>query len=183
MRIYNTYGDQAVEIVKQNPYRLATDIWGIGFQTADQIALKMGMDRNSPLRAQAAVLYVLQEFSGDGHVGYPEEGVVQAAINATQIHRDIIQAAVEQSLASGEASEESGSIEIDRSGFLEATLRRLGCRQVSPRERRTLPDRRGAAAGVVEKRMKLTLADTQRAAIRAAVTEKVMVITGGPGTG
>jgi exodeoxyribonuclease V alpha subunit len=213
VRIYKTYGDRAVEIVKQNPYRLATDIWGIGFQTADQIALKMGMDRNSPLRAQAAVLYVLQEFSGDGHVGYPEEGVVQAAINATQIHRDIIVAAVEAARSSGEIvrdspigdlgfaigdlknSEQQSHITNHKSQgenqpwlFLKPLfLAELGvARQVRALREDAHPLPKidvEAALGWVEKRMKLTLAETQRAAIRAAATEKVMVITGGPGTG
>src|SRR5207248_5037068 len=73
VRIYKTYGEQAIELVKANPYRLSTDIWGVGFQTADELALKLGLPRDSPFRAQAAVRHVLQEASGDGHVGFPEE--------------------------------------------------------------------------------------------------------------
>src|SRR5262249_6022985 len=81
---------------KENPYRLATDIWGVGFLTADQLALRMGLDPKSPLRAQAALRYILKEFSEKGHVGYPEEGVVAAAVGATQIGREIIEKAVEE---------------------------------------------------------------------------------------
>ena len=66
VRIYKTYGDQAVEMVRSNPYRLATDIWGVGFQTADELAERLGIDRDSPLRARAAVRYVLQELSDEG---------------------------------------------------------------------------------------------------------------------
>src|SRR5205823_2006784 len=95
VRIYKTYGEQAIDIVRQNPYRLATDIWGVGFQTADQLALNLGLDRNSPLRAQAAVRYILQKFSNEGHVGCPEEAVIQEAAQATHIAREIIQEAIE----------------------------------------------------------------------------------------
>src|SRR5439155_19943554 len=63
VRIYKTYGDRAIELVRDNPYRLATDVWGIGFDTADRLALQLGLDRQSPLRAQAALRYVLQEFA------------------------------------------------------------------------------------------------------------------------
>ncbi len=201
VRIYKTYGDQAVEVVKQNPYRLATDIWGVGFQTADQLALRMGMDRNSPHRAQAAVQYVLQEFSSNGHVGYPEEGVVQKAIEATQIGRDIIQAAIENgraaeeivrdsaALASGQRSETpTSSPDGEPWLFLKPLfLAELGvARQVRALRSGPHPLPKievEKALGWVEKRMNLTLAETQRSAIRAATTEKVMVITGGPGTG
>src|SRR5205823_7859777 len=61
VRIYKTYGDRAVDLVRENPYRLATDIWGVGFKTADELAERLGVDRASPLRARAAVRYVLQE--------------------------------------------------------------------------------------------------------------------------
>ena len=71
VRIYKTYGDQAVELVRANPYRLATDIWGVGFKTADELAERLGIDRGSPLRARAAVRFVLQQLSKEGHVGYP----------------------------------------------------------------------------------------------------------------
>src|SRR5207302_4742627 len=67
VRIYKTYGDQASDIVRANPYRLATDIWGIGFHSADQLAQRLAIDRHSPLRAQAAVRFVLQELSHEGH--------------------------------------------------------------------------------------------------------------------
>src|SRR5262249_11704427 len=77
VRIYKTYGDKALDLIRENPYRLATDVWGIGFQTADQLAAHMGIEAGSPLRAWAAVRYVLQDLSsGGGHVGYPESEVV-----------------------------------------------------------------------------------------------------------
>src|SRR2546421_10686512 len=102
VRIYKTYGDQAIDLVKSNPYRLASDVWGFGFRTADELAIRLGLDRASPLRARAALRYVLQELASKGHVGYPESGVVEAAVNQTQIAPDIVRAAVEAERAEGE---------------------------------------------------------------------------------
>src|SRR5262249_20847802 len=107
VRIYKTYGDQAIELVKSNPYRLATEGWGIGFDTADKLALELGMDRQSPLRAQAALRYVLQEFAQQGHVGYPEPGVVQRTSEVTQIPAEIIADAIEQARAQEEVVRET----------------------------------------------------------------------------
>ncbi len=70
IRIYRTYGQESIAKIKENPYRLADDIRGIGFKTADELAAKMGIDRNSPYRARAAVQYTLQDLAGQGHVGY-----------------------------------------------------------------------------------------------------------------
>src|SRR5438067_2495529 len=96
VRIYREYGESAIEVVKANPYRLSTDIWGVGFQTADELALKLGLPRDSPFRAQAAVRHVLSEATGDGHVGFPEELAMTAAEELTQIPPDGIRDAVEQ---------------------------------------------------------------------------------------
>jgi exodeoxyribonuclease V alpha subunit len=217
VRIYKTYGDRAIEIVKENPYRLATDIWGVGFQTADELALKMGMDRKSPLRAQAAVRYVLQELSEKGHVGYPEEGVVAAAMEATQIGREIVVGAIETCRTAGEIVRDSPALtEASFSGKPKAQAEPAGAfglpldESVAPSDetwlflkplflaevgvaRQVHALRQGphpmsganvaAMLKLVEQRMNLTLADTQRAAIEAAATQKVLVITGGPGVG
>src|SRR5262245_25991630 len=107
VRIYKEYGEHAIELVRANPYRLATDIWGIGFDTADKLALELGLDRQSPLRAQAALRYVLQEFSQQGHVGYPEAGVSQRTSELTQIPAEIITAAIEQARAAEEVVRDS----------------------------------------------------------------------------
>ena len=86
VRIYKTYGDRAIELVKSNPYRLTTDIWGVGFKTADELATRLGLPKDSPLRAPAAGqrLHCLQELSGKGHVGFPEYGVIEESNSADQ---------------------------------------------------------------------------------------------------
>jgi len=210
VRIYKTYGDRAIEVVRDNPYRLATDIWGVGFQTADQLALKLGLDRNAPQRAQAAVRYVLQELSTQGHVGYPEEGVISEAMNATQIGREIIATAIEHGRNHDEIVRDSPAmIENSSSGKPKAPVSETVAFGLPLNEnwlflkplflaelgvaRQLHALRRGphplvgvnvvAALGWVERQMKLALADTQRAALEAAATQKVLIVTGGPGVG
>src|SRR5262249_40953593 len=101
VRIYKQYGDQAIDIVRANPYRLATDIWGVGFKNADQLAEKLGIDRASPLRARAALRYVLQQRSNEGHCGFPETSVVDQTVELTGISHDVIQVAVELERSEG----------------------------------------------------------------------------------
>src|SRR5581483_9170168 len=94
VRIYKTYGERALELVRANPYRLAADVWGFGFQTADELAQRLGIDRASPLRARAALRYVLQQLSTEGHVGFPEEQVIDKTAELTGIDRAVVAAAV-----------------------------------------------------------------------------------------
>jgi exodeoxyribonuclease V alpha subunit len=107
VRIYRQYGENAIEQVRSNPYRLSSDIWGIGFQTADALALQLGIPRDSPFRAQAAVRHVLREAQGDGHVGFPEELVLEAAQRLTQISPDAIREAIEHLRVSDEIVRDS----------------------------------------------------------------------------
>jgi exodeoxyribonuclease V alpha subunit len=186
VRIYKTYGDKAIALVQANPYRLATDIWGIGFRTADELASRLGIDRASPLRARAALCYVLQELSNEGHVGFPETGVVERTVQLTGIDRDTIQAAAEHERVQGQVVRE----EIGDEPWLYLQPLFQAERGVARAIRKL---REGAhplpkidteaALQWVERKMGLELAATQRDAIRQATTQKVLVITGGPGVG
>jgi exodeoxyribonuclease V alpha subunit len=95
-RIYKVYGDNALELIRANPYRLCTDIWGIGFASADALALKLGVPRDSPHRAEAAVRHVLAEAANDGHVGLPEQFVREQAVALTNMPPLAIDNAIEQ---------------------------------------------------------------------------------------
>ncbi|HJZ57837.1 MAG TPA: ATP-dependent RecD-like DNA helicase [Gemmataceae bacterium] len=203
VRIYKTYGENAIEMVKANPYRLSTDIWGVGFQTADELALKLGLPRDSPFRAQAAVRHVLSEATGEGHVGFPEELTMTAAQELTQIPPDGIRDAVEQLRITDEIVRDSvvlasgGQARIpeavapgleDNLLYLKPLfLAELGvARQVKALARGPHPlttPNVDAAIAWAERKMQITFAESQRAAIREAVTRKLMVVTGGPGTG
>jgi len=188
VRIYKTYGEGAIDIVRENPYRLATDIWGVGFRTADQLAERLGIDRASPLRARAAVRYVLQQLSNEGHCGYPEPGVVEQTASLTSIDPAIVAAAIEDARTEGEIVRDTPAQTETPWLYLKPLfLAELGV----ARSLRRLNDGPGplppinmdAALGWVEKRMGIELAPAQREAIRQATTQKVLVITGGPGVG
>lgn len=186
-RIYKTYGDRALDVVKENPYRLANDVWGIGFRTADQLALNLGFDRQAVPRAQAAVRYVLQEASGEGHCALPEETVWQEATKQTDIRLEILQEATKLLVETQELMRETAMtpapwLYLRPLYHAEAGVaqRLLGlCQGTHPLPALDLD----AALGWIEKKMNLTLAASQREAIRQATTSKVLVITGGPGVG
>ena len=99
VRIYKTYGDQAVERVQENPYRLALDIHGIGFKTADAIAQRLGIPRDALIRAQAGVRHVLQENAGDGHCAAYRENLLESAAKLLEIPGPVIEQAVAAELA------------------------------------------------------------------------------------
>ncbi|HXD87279.1 MAG TPA: ATP-dependent RecD-like DNA helicase [Urbifossiella sp.] len=187
VRIFKEYGENAIEVVKSNPYRLSTDIWGVGFQTADELALKMGLPRDSPFRAQAAVRHVLQKAQSDGHVCLPEEMTVSFAEELTKIPPEGIAAAIA-------ALREQNEIVLDPPDRAEPLVylqplyvAELGvARQVKALALGGHPlagAKVEAAVEWAEKRMKITLAASQKLAIAAAVSKKVAVVTGGPGTG
>jgi exodeoxyribonuclease V alpha subunit len=190
VRIYKQYGDQAIDLVRANPYRVATDIWGVGFKHADQLAERLGIDRASPLRARAALRYVLQQLSSQGHCGFPEGIVVDQTVELTDIAHDVVQTAVEQERSEGDLVREVQTNPAGEETWL--FLKPLFLAEVGvARAIRTLREGphplpaldMGAALRWVEKKMALELAATQRDAIRQAATQKVLVITGGPGVG
>src|SRR5262249_20634571 len=90
VRIYKTYGEQAVALARATPYRLATDIGGVGSHTADELAVRLGVDRHSPLRARAALRYVLAQLSQEGHVGFPEAAAVERTAALTRIPAEVV---------------------------------------------------------------------------------------------
>ncbi len=186
VRIYKTYGDQAVPAVQANPYRLATDIWGFGFKTADDLAGRLGIDRASPLRARAAVRFVLQQLSQKGHVGYPEAAVVEQTAELTGIDPDVIRNAVEAERGAGDVVREPAGEEpwlYLKPLFLAELGVARSVRKLCEGEHPLPLADDSTAVAWVEQRMGLELAATQREAVRASLSEKVLVVTGGPGVG
>jgi exodeoxyribonuclease V alpha subunit len=188
VRIYKTYGDQAVELVRANPYRLSTDIWGVGFKTADQLAQRLGLDPASPLRARAALRYILQKASQEGgHVCFPEAGVIEsAAQELPDLPREVLADAVELERQAGDLVREPEADEPLL--YLKPLfLAELGVTRALSRLQQgdhPLPDLDlNAALTWVERKMGLELAPSQRQAIEQATRSKILVITGGPGTG
>jgi exodeoxyribonuclease V alpha subunit len=194
VRIYKTYGERAIEVVQENPYRLASDIWGVGFRTADELANKLGIDRSSPLRAQAALRYVLQRLSKEGHCGFPENAVVGRTAELTEIDRRVVAGAVEQERVDGELvrDQPGAAAELATADDFWLYLKPLflaevgvarGLASLARGQHPLAAIDREAAIGWAEQKIGIEFAGTQREAVRRALGEKVLVITGGPGVG
>ncbi|MCI0461298.1 MAG: AAA family ATPase [Gemmataceae bacterium] len=189
VRIYKTYGEQAVEMVRENPYRLATEVWGFGFDLADQLARRLGIDPASPLRARAALRYKLQQLSHDrGHCAYPQAGLIEETTAMTGIDRAVVAEAVEHHRREEELVREPWGEGEEPWLYLKPLfLAELGVARALQALREGAHPLPGidmaTALEWVEQKMGLTLAPTQRDAIAQAATRKVLVITGGPGTG
>ena len=187
VRIYRTYGQESIAKIKENPYRLADDIWGIGFKTADELAAKMGIDRNSPYRARAAVQYTLQDLASQGHVGYPEPGVVEHTTKLVEIDQMIVEDAVKAAVAEKTVIRET--VEGEAWLYLTALHRaEVGLAQSVHRIASATPHPMPVidvekAIGWVEGKLGIKLALGQQEAIRQACLRKMLVITGGPGVG
>ena len=186
VRIFKTYGSDAIRVMSENPYRLARDIRGIGFKTADAIAMKLGIEKIATIRVRAGISYALTEAMEDGHCGLPTEELVPLAEKLLEVPQQLIRTALELEL-------HEGTVIADRVGetpcvFLTGLHRAE--RTIAERLLRLAngrlpwpwidPDK---ALPWVEERIGLALAESQVAAIRLALMSKVLVITGGPGVG
>ncbi|MER2518091.1 MAG: ATP-dependent RecD-like DNA helicase [Candidatus Accumulibacter phosphatis] len=186
VRIFKTYGQAAIAIVKENPYRLAQDIRGIGFLSADTIARKVGIAKDSPLRAQAGISYALSEASRHGHCGLPYAELVPLAVKLLDIPAAIIEAAIAQEIANKallpNTVEGQACVFLAPLYYAEQSIAAQIQRLKS--EVTTLPTFAGdKAIPWVEQKLAMQLADSQKQAVRLALSCKLLVITGGPGVG
>ncbi len=191
VRIYNEYGAGAVPVVRQDPYRLASDVRGIGFRIADRIAGESGIRGDDPRRVRAGVAFALTEAVSDGHIYLPETMLVEYAAGLLEVGEDSVREAMEALVASqrlvrdGDPSsdpDDPGAPIYQRETFeqeeeLAARLRALA---VVPTK---LPAPDARAMSAVERRLSFRLGGGQRAAIQELVGPAVGVLTGGPGTG
>ena len=186
VRIYKTYGNEAIARVSENPYRLALDINGIGFKTADGIALKLGIPKDSLMRAQAGVRHVLQELSGEGHCAASLERLTEASCTLLEITPELAEQAIE-----AEVKEENIVYErIEEVDLLYLTRLHRSEFGVAGHLMRLLEGEAPwsdipleTAIPWVEAKAEITLSDSQKLAIKKALSNKVLVITGGPGVG
>ena len=193
-KIFKQYGNRSIEVVKENPYRLATDIFGIGFVTADNIAEKLGFSRDSELRAEAGILYVLHQVSDEGHVYYPYDPLINKCQEILQVERDVIvkalgTIALEKRIIIEDLNEKvedfrenNKAVYLAKFHICETSIAiRLKALSNARKSIRKIDGEK--AIEWVQKQLSMTLAEKQVEAIRSAVNKKVMVITGGPGTG
>jgi exodeoxyribonuclease V alpha subunit len=193
-RIYKRFGPRAIDIVSRSPYRLALDVWGIGFKTADRIAQSVGVDRDAPERAQAGVLQALDDLRAKGHVFTEREALAANAAAMLELDTEKALEAINALIAAQRVRVEeltNGWTAIYSTELYDAEVR------LAKRLRALLNRDQDDAAGKLlksphvvegalaafEQRTGVTLAPAQRAAIEQAAKSRLLVITGGPGVG
>lgn len=183
VKIYKNYGNESIKLVRENPYRLADDIWGIGFKTADMIAGKMGYDKDSYVRCRSGILYVLGQASNEGHCFLTREELLKLAGEILATEQEKIEKALESMLV------ESSLIKSDEDAYYLPALyfsemgvakkiievckagRQYDCAQIDD------------IIIQVQQENGIIYDDIQKEAIKKAALSKFMVLTGGPGTG
>jgi exodeoxyribonuclease V alpha subunit len=186
LRIYKTYGVKAISLMMDNPYCLARDIRGIGFKTADEIALRLGIEKTSMIRARAGISYILMEAMNDGHCALPEENLLTLAEKSLEIPKPSLADAL--------------ALELQEGNVVADTIAGKDCIFLPHlwHAEKTISERLTALSSTslpwsaidpvkaipwVEKRLGIRLAESQKKAVVAALKTKVLVITGGPGVG
>lgn len=201
LRIYKTYGDEAQAVLKENPYRLAQDIRGIGFKTADDIAYQLGVAEDAPERIRAGILHVLETAAGNGHCCFPEAKVIEKAVEllgvetliAPQVEALVAAEQIDRVSDAGtparnESVEDAGK--SARTTFLYLPYLRKAEQSIaaSVKSLAALPSAypsidEGAALAWVMKKTGKELAESQQRAVREALRHRMLIITGGPGVG
>lgn len=193
-RIFKHYGKSSLEVLRENPYRLAMDVSGIGFLTADKIARNLGFPADSSFRAEAGLLYALHQATDEGHVCAPQNWLLERAQSLLEISSDRIETALTAMVAGGHVVRESLSAEMSASlgdghaiylrGYHlaenQVALRLAYLRSFLQLQQRPDPDK---AMTWLQDRLPFKLAPLQEQAVKQALSDKVVVITGGPGTG
>ncbi|MCP4681741.1 MAG: ATP-dependent RecD-like DNA helicase [Desulfobacterales bacterium] len=193
-KIFKEYGNRSIQVVKQNPYRLATDIFGIGFVIADNIAMKLGFTKDSRVRAEAGILYVLHQLSDDGHVYYPYDLLLDKCRQVLEVDREILVKSLgtiafekrivieDLNMGNEEFREDNKAVFLAKFHVCENGItKRLKGLIDSPKKLRKIDTDK--AIEWAQGQLSITPAKKQEEAIRCSLENKVMVITGGPGTG
>ncbi len=186
MKIYNEYGDKVYDILKNNPYKIAEDITGIGFKAADDIARKMGISPDSVYRLRSSLLYVLSMAVGEGHMYLPKSMLIYKAMELTREHTEealeeqLMELAIENKVIL-KAIDDEQIVYSSVNYYLELNTARM---LVDLQLKYEMPEPElYDAITEIEKNNNIRLDDIQRDAVKSAITAGVAVITGGPGTG
>ncbi len=180
-KIYRQYGKESIDLVKENPYRLADDIWGIGFKTADSIAAKMGYEKNDLRRCQSGLIYTLNQLANEGHVYAEEEQLVKAALELLEADEVPIREALTHMAQTEDLKLEDEAIYLPPFYFAEVgTTNRL---LALLRESEQNIFAKEIDVQALSKETGIEYDEVQLQAIEEAIRSKVMVLTGGPGTG
>jgi exodeoxyribonuclease V alpha subunit len=193
-KIFRQYGSRSIAVVQENPYRLALDIHGIGFVIADSIAEKLGFTKDSELRAEAGILYVLHGLTEEGNIYYPYEPLVEKCKGILEVGRDVIvkafaSVAMEKRIIIEDINEGGNQFKPNHKEVYPATLHH--CETGIAQNLKVLTSTAKSIRKIdtqkaiqwVQTQLAITLAGRQIQAVSSAIEDKVMVITGGPGTG
>ena len=180
-KIFKTYGNKSIQIVQENPYRLADDIWGIGFKTADQIAEKLGFEKDRFIRLRSGILYALNKLSEDGHCFAVREQLIQKAKELLEIDIPELEITLDEMMRTGDVIRYEEAIYLPPFYYSET-----GCAkrllQLMEEKKKTEIDTEKIVQTVIQN-SEIFYDEIQTEAIRTAVISKVMILTGGPGTG
>ena len=207
VKIYKAYGDDALQIVQEDPYRLARDIWGVGFKTADKVAQDLGLPHDAPSRIQAGVAYALSQMADQGHVYAPVDKLVSEASPLLEVDPNLIEEAISvldhekvveretlryptavgtSEVASQSSIREEEAVYLAPFYYGEVGVTNRLQDLLDASDTRLAPFRSVDWDGLlsqVTRDAAIELSDEQHRAVRAALTNKVTVLTGGPGTG
>lgn len=180
-KIYKKYGNKSIEIVKANPYKLADDIWGIGFKTADNIASKLNFDKNCFIRCRSGILYTLNQLADDGHVYAEKEQLIKKSSEFLDIEQNFIVEALEKILNTNDLVLDEEAIYLPTFYMAEIGIaHRLKLLNNSPARINT---NLKVNISRLQEKIGIEYDEIQAKGIQQAVTAKVMILTGGPGTG
>lgn len=184
VRLYKEYGERTMEIVKKHPYQLC-EIAGIGFKTADRIAMSMGFDALSTERVDEGILYTLTDAEGKGHLCMEKRDFLKACLkilDTPQLSEEMVANRAARLLYSGQLVSYQGYVYRSKTASAEERLADMIHRQLRHRKTQSYADL-DSEIDMEERSQKVKFAEEQRKAIKMALTEGLLVITGGPGTG
>ena len=206
-KIYKQYGNDSISVMKENPYKLADDIWGIGFKTADQIAMKLGFGKESYVRLRSGLMYTLSELSNDGHVFAEKQQLIDKASELLEASPETVIMTMDDMLQKEELILEKNIIRTDENGNsvtaiylppfyyaevgVAGKLKKLASSPAGDKLYTRLMEARKNSGNealsvdieAIQQKTHMEYDEVQADAIRTAATAKVMVLTGGPGTG
>ena len=183
VKIYKTYGNESINIVKSNPYKLADDIWGIGFKTADRIAQQLGFDKHSFERCRSGLAYVLNELSNEGHCFAERKQLLEAAGDILELDRALIDSTIDRMTDEKTVIQDEGDA-VYLPAFYHSEVgaaRRI--RDIISAESNYKSAGAGEIIESIQAEHKIQYDEVQIDAIKTAAGSKFMVLTGGPGTG
>jgi exodeoxyribonuclease V alpha subunit len=182
LRIYKTYGDEAQAVLQENPYRMAQDIRGIGFKTADDIAYRLGVANDAPERLKAGLLHVLETAAQNGHCCLPEAKTLEKALELLGASDDLVRSQIEPLIESSQIERHGEFLYLPHLRAAEQSIA-ASVKTLASSPAAYPPIDEDAALAWVMKKTGKELAESQQRAVLEALRQRLLIITGGPGVG